>query len=288
STVRFESIELAGPLLPAGPFEAVTRRQGDGTFGALSLRSLADGLAVNLASPKPEDDGAIRFQFDGAPWQATVGPRVQWSEVRGSGRVRARFIEISDFLLVGYFGSIKGTVYAAADQFWVVTGYAAGANLDVESMVRPAGRADDGGRADRRPAAPFGGTVNFDLLLAGRGASFEDAVRSATAAGPFKVKWAAVNGINLGYAATRPGAVSGAGGVTRFTDLSGWLVLGPGGASLQDMEARAGALATRGQVVIDRDGRLNGALRVDLGGTRVQAPLNLRVSGTVAEPVFGR
>jgi hypothetical protein len=40
--------------------------------------------------------------------------------------------------------------------------------------------------------------------------------------------------------------------------------------------------------MVSQDGRLSGALRVDLGETRVQAPLNLRIGGTTSAPVFGR
>ncbi|MCS6944660.1 MAG: hypothetical protein RMK97_04490 [Sutterellaceae bacterium] len=286
ASIRFESIELTGPLVPSGPFEAVVRRQVDGAFGTWSLRSLRDNLTVNLW---PSEGGeGVRFQFDGASWQATVGPPVQWSEARGYGLARAGFVEVSEFLLAGYFGSIRGSLFAAADQFWAVTGFAVGANLDIESFARPAGGGDDVSKGGRRGPAAVAGTLDFDLLISGEGASLEEAVAGSRAAGPFKVRWATIHGINLGYVATRPGSVSGGGGTTRFTDFNGWLVLGPAGASLQDLHARAGALTARGQVTIKQDGSLTGRLRVDLGGDRVQAPLSLRVAGTAAAPEFVR
>jgi hypothetical protein len=47
-------------------------------------------------------------------------------------------------------------------------------------------------------------------------------------------------------------------------------------------------MATRGQVAVAPDLKLSGAVRVDLGAERVQAPITLRVSGTAVAPRFGR
>lgn len=282
STVRFESIELAAlPWLP-DHYEGVVRRQADDAFGAITLRS-ADG-AVTLSAAA--GDEGVRFQFDASPWRATLGPEVAWGEAHATGRVAANLVEISDFLLAGYFGSVKGSVYAAADREWVVTGAALGANLDLEAMLKQARGAERAG-TDARPAA-MSGTASLELLLSGRGSTLVEAMNATVASGPFRVRWGSLQGINLGYAATRPGTQSGAGGVTRFTELGGWIVLGPKGVSFQDLEGRAGALAVRGQILMSPDRRLSGALRVDLGGSRVQAPLKLRVGGTVLAPEFGR
>ena len=108
-------------------------------------------------------------------------------------------------------------------------------------------------------------------------------------AGPVQVRWAAINGINLGYAATHGGGNRGlGGGFTRFSDLEATLLAAPDGIVMRDIEARAGAMLTRGEVRIDPTQALTGAIRVDLGATRVQAPINLRVRGTLASPQFTR
>jgi hypothetical protein len=287
STVRFESVEFPALKLLPDRYEGVIRRQGDGNFGAITLRGLKENVTLSASAP-PAEGGNIRFQFDAVNWPASVGPRVVWNEAHATGSARANLVEVQDFLLVGYFGSIKGSVYAAADQEWVLTGTAVGANLDIEAMLKQARGAGENDPLSARSSVAMAGTANFEWLLSGRGATFDEAVASGTAAGPFRVRWATINGINLGYAATRPGALSGAGGATRFTELGGWVVVGPKGASFQDLEGRAGALAARGQILMASDGSLSGSLRVDLGETRVQAPLNLRIGGTVAAPRFGR
>jgi hypothetical protein len=142
------------------------------------------------------------------------------------------------------------------------------------------------GEENSRNQVPFTGTAAFDVLFAGRGPSLSEAIDSTVASGPVRVRWATLHGINLGYVASRPGA--GNGGSTRFSELTGWLSAGPAGTSFQDLNGRAGALSTRGEVAVATDRRISGSLRVDLGGTRVQAPLNLQVKGNLLAPEYGR
>jgi hypothetical protein len=286
STIRFESIELRGVRQLPGAFEGVVRRQGDGQFGAITLRQGEDlTLSASLAAGS---DGAVGFQFDAMNWRSTVGPAVRWNEAHATGSLREGLVAIPEFLLVGFFGSVKGAVYVAGDVEWVTTGYATGTNLDIEAVLKQAAGAPAGDEGASRLQVPLAGTANADFLIAGRGDTHDAAVGSGVAAGPVRVRHATLNGINLGYAATRPGALSGSGGITRFTELTGWVVAGPTGASFQDLRGRAGAMSTRGEVTLDPDRRLSGNLRVDLGETRVQAPLNVQVRGSLLSPQFGR
>jgi len=280
STIRFESLQFDGVRELPNTFVGLVRRGGAGTFDAATLKSL-DGSIVLSASLAGGE--GIAFQFDATNWTATVGPAIPWNEVHTSLRVRPGLIEVPDFLLIGYFGSVKGSVYAASDVEWAVTGTASGSNLDVEAILK---QVAGGGTGESSPRVPFAGTAGFDLLLAGRGPTLSGAIDSTVASGPFRVRWGTLQGINLGYIASRPGAQ--AGGITRFTDLTGWVSAGPAGISFQDLNGRAGALATRGEVAIATDRRLSGALRVDLGGSQVQAPLNVQMRGTMLNPEYGR
>jgi hypothetical protein len=284
STLRFESVEFIGVRELPGTFEGLARRNAAGAFSAATLKS-ADGGTVLNASVAPGADAAS-IQFDATNWLATVGPAVRWNEVHASLRVRPGLIEIPDFLLVGYFGSVKGAAYAANDVEWVVTGAAVGTSLDIEAVLKQAAAPAGGGDAPTRRAGPLGGTAGFELLFSGRGPSMSGAIDSTVATGPVRVRYATLHGINLGYVATRPGTQ--AGGVTRFTDLTGWISAGPAGVSFQDLNGKAGALSTRGEVAVATDHRISGSLRVDLGGSRLQAPLNVQVRGNLLAPEFGR
>ena len=284
STIRLESVEFVGVRELSGNFEGLARRNAEGAFSAATLKSADGGIVLN-ASVAPGAESAS-IQFDATNWLATVGPSVRWNEAHASIRARPGLIEIPEFLLIGYFGAVKGSAYAANDVEWVVTGAAVGTNLDIEAVLKQAASPAGGGDSPSRRTSPLGGTAGFELLLTGRGPSLGGAIDSTVASGPVRVRWATLHGINLGYVASRPGTQ--AGGITRFTDLTGWMSAGPAGVSFQDLNGKAGALSTRGEVAVARDRRISGSLRVDLGGARLQAPLNVQVRGNLLAPEFGR
>jgi hypothetical protein len=282
STLRFESVELKGVRQLSGSFEGVARRNAEGLFSTVTLKS-QDGNTTLSASVAPGGDVVV-LQFDATGWPATVGPAVTWNEVHASMRVRSGLVEIPEFLLAGFGGAVKGSAYAAGDVEWVVTGTAAGTNLEIDAILQKPVSGSAGEPA--RQSVPLAGTAAMDLLLAGRAPTLNEAIDASVASGPVRVRWAALQGINLGYVASRPGAQNG--GTTRFTELTAWVSAGPAGISFQDLTGRAGALLASGEVAIGTDHRISGSLKVDLGGSRVQAPLNVQVRGTLQRPEFGR
>jgi hypothetical protein len=133
------------------------------------------------------------------------------------------------------------------------------------------------------------GNAAFSGKFEGKGGTLVEAASSAVFAAPVQVRWPVLNGINLGYAATRPGASAGTGGgSTRFSALSAVVVASGGNVSFRDLRGHAGALAVSGDVNMAADHSLNGVLHVELGATRVLAPIRVAVRGTVSKPVFGR
>jgi hypothetical protein len=296
STVRFEQIQFTDiPLLP-GRYEVSLRRGVEGRFGPLVLSELAGDGNANMklvVSAKTGDGGEplVEFNLDALQWRLPFGPAVQWGEAVASGRARPNLIEVDRFSLTGFFGVTQGALVAAHDVEWAVTGIARTANMDIEAVLKhlrgkPAAGVEDEPRG--KAAVPMNGTVNMNLVLGGRGDTLRQAMDQSVVSGPIEVRWAMLNGINLGYAAMHPGSSGLSGGVTRFSELDASLVAAASGISLGDIHARAGAMSTRGEIRIAPDSALTGELRVDLGGQRVQAPLNVRVRGTVLAPRFGR
>lgn len=293
STVRFEEIQFTDvPLLP-GRYEVALRRSLDGKFGPLVLtaRDTGSGSMKLTVAAKSREDGEplVDFSLDASSWKAPVGPAIPWTEAVASGRASRNLIEIDRFTLTGFFGVTQGLMVAARDVEWVVTGTSRTANLDIEALLKhlrgkPVGEDEPRGKA----AVPMIGTASMNLVLGGRGPTLRQAIDQSVLSGPIAVRWAMLNGINLGYAAMHPGTSGLSGGVTRFSELDASLVAAVSGVSLGDIHARAGAMSTRGEVRIAPDSALTGELRVELGGSRVQAPLNVRVRGTVLEPRFGR
>jgi hypothetical protein len=123
------------------------------------------------------------------------------------------------------------------------------------------------------------------LHVVGRGATLDDAIDRGAIAGPFTVRWATLNGINLGLAAAQGATASG---TTRFTEFDGVVAATSNGVRFEDTGGRAGAMAARGDFTVARDLALAGGVRVELGGQRVQAPINLRIRGSVLTPRFSQ
>lgn len=291
STVRFEAIEFNGmPLLPA-KYEVIVRRGTDGRFAppVLTERGIDGQMKLTAVARTDEFGEYVAFQLDAAGWKPPVGPGVPWGEVVASGRARPNLIEVDSYLLAGFYGAMRGTLVAAHDVEWALTGTARAANLDLESVLLHFKGKPTEERPKGQAAVPLHGTATLNLALAGRGDTLAQAVGQAVVAGPMQVRWATLNGINLGYAATQGGAsgVTG-GGITRFSELEASLILARSGLTVRDIAGRAGAMATRGEIRVAPDLGLSGTLRVDLGAQRVQAPINVRVRGTVLEPQFGR
>lgn len=285
STIRFESIQVSGSRLFPGRYEAAMRRGDDGRFGPLVLKELAgDDSSMQLQfRPSAGELGAIDFTLEAQRWAVPVGPRTRWNNVQASGSIRGNVLEVSSYTLAGYFGITTGTVFVAGDVEWVVTGTAEAGKVDVETVLESL-RGPVQGPSAGRPAA-MQGTATLNLVMLGRGATAEEAITHSAIAGPFTVRFAVLNGINLGLAATQGVAASG---VTRFTDFGGTVVASASGVRFEETGGRAGAMVARSNFTVAPDASIAGVVRVELGGQRIQAPMTLRISGTTSQPRFGR
>jgi hypothetical protein len=281
STIRFESVRIADTELLPGRFEALLRRGTDGRFGPLQVRQLdTDGTMRVTLRPAQTADGrpVLDFRLEAERWALPFGPQVKWNEVRASGRVDGKLIEVNSYSLAGFYGVVTGMLYAASDVEWVITGRTAGSNLDVEAILQHARKAP----VTEGVALPFQGTASLDLAVVGRGSRLDEAVQQAVVGGPFTVRWASLNGINLGLAATQGAMAAGA---TRFTEFDGVLGASSAGLRFEETGGRAGALAARGDFTVANDKTLAGTVRVELGGTKPQG-ITLRLRGNLAEPRF--
>lgn len=294
SILRFESIEMVDAPMLKGRFEAVVRRGTNGQFGSVAIAEAGERSTFKLTLTQPATGAAgsrFGFQFDASDWTLPLGPNLKWGDVTATGFASPSLFEVESYSIAGAHGVVQGALYAATDQHWVLTGYARGTGLSVESIVAAAAKVN-APAADPSSAArvvPFTGTATLDLALGGRGDSLAGAIGQGVMAGPVHLRWASINGINLGYVATHGGSDRGlGGGQTRFSELEASVVGGPDGLLVRNILARAGAMSTRGEIRVGSDLALAGALRVDMGATRVQAPINLRVRGTLMSPQFGR
>ncbi len=285
STIRFESVQITGSRLFPGRYEAVMRRGDDGRFGPLVLKEVvADDSSMELQfRPSTGEPGAVDFSLEARQWAVPVGPRTRWSHARATGSIRGNLLEVSNYALTGYFGITTGQLFVAGDVEWVVTGTADAGKVDVETVLESL-RGRSSGSPAGQPAA-MQGTAALNLVMLGRGATPEEAMAQSVVAGPFTVRFAVLNGINLGLAATQGVAASG---VTRFTEFDGTVIASASGVRFEETGGRAGAMVARSHFTVAPDASIAGVVRVELGRQRVQAPMTLRISGTAVQPRFGR
>lgn len=242
-----------------------------------------------VLTPSTEDQ-SVHFQMDGQNWHMPFGASFPMEEAIASGDISPTSIEVHDFSLGGSFGAVKGSLTAKYEGLWSLSGLLEGDGLDLSSLVRLLSPAPSGSQeANAETESVIQGNASFSGKFEGKGSTMVEAASGAVFAAPVQVRWPVLNGINLGYAATRPGSTAGTGGgSTRFSALSAVVVAGGGNVSFRDLRGHAGALAASGDVTMAADHSLNGLLHVELGATRVLAPIRVAVRGTVAKPQFGR
>jgi hypothetical protein len=298
--VRFEQLRFSGSRLLPDQYEAVTRREPTGQFSSVTLRRLGTPGTLQLRVTPDEVGTAVAFDCDAADWQPPFAPRTAWTELVASGHVSADAIELEKFTLGSAFGGIEGhlsvrrqTQGAAA---WSADGHVSSVGIDIPTVIQqitkpaqthaPGQLRDEGNEVT---SAPVAGTAAIEATLAGVGGTPEEALSHLVAAGEIKVRGASLNGINLGYAATRPSANSPSStSSTRFTQLNTSFVASSTGVLFRNIRGTAGALSARGEITVTASLTLDGLLHVDLGGTRVQAPLRIHLRGDVAHPTYGR
>jgi len=292
--IRVAQLRLSGSGLLPDRYEAVTRREASGQFVSVLLRRLDTPGTMQLLLTPDRADGPVAFQCDAADWQPPFAPHTAWTETVVSGHVSAGAIELEKFTIGSGFGAIEGHLTVHRQEqgaAWSADGQVKSAAIDVPTIIqqitKPGQPISNFDQAQVTTA--IAGTASLDAVLEGSGATPEEALGRLVAAGEVRVRSATINGINLGYAASRPTSVSSSGTAsTRFTELEASFGAGSSGMILRNIHGVAGALSTRGEITVAPDLSLDGILHVNLGGTRVQAPLRIHVRGNVEHPQFGR
>jgi hypothetical protein len=289
SLLRFAHFEVSDQPWIAGPWDIQVNRTKDAGMTAVTAIARKDKGSLQIDLTPGGAAGAYAFQLDGRNWKPPFAVGFPLEEVVANGQVSPTLLEVTQFSMAGNFGAATGQVSASLDDNWTVTGTARSEGVDLETLIRLIAAAPTAEESAAEAPTVIQGTASFVGRIQGKGSSLIDAVSAASFEAPVQVRSAVLTGINLGYAATRPslaGVTSG--GSTRFSSLSMTMVSTANQVVFRDIVAHAGALAAMGQVELKPDHRLTGHLHVDLGETRVLAPIRVAVRGTVLKPEFGR
>jgi len=282
STIRFESVAFPGLVLLPGRYEAVIRRGiGRRDFDAVGLRRLDATGQVEVEITPPAAGERAAFRLFASKWLAAAGPAVVWNEATAQGDFDAGRLQIESFSLGAQFGNLNGAALLAQEsKGWRLSGNVRSPDVSIEELIRYLT-----GAASGTAAPPFRGTVKIDLALSGFGETAAEALQRATAAGPVSVSGATLAGMNLGLAATQ-GSASGAGGLTRLTDLELEARGSSDGLAVRGLIGRSGSLRVHGSFTVDRQLELRGALRSEVASPRGTAAADIRLGGTIAAPTY--
>ena len=289
AALRFERLEIADQPWLAGTWDVSVARTKDKEMATVVAVQRQKTGTLNIDLHAAADAGAYTFQLEGRNWTPPFGTSFPLEEAVASGQISPTHVDVTEFSIGGPFGAASGKVTANLDSSWVLGGTARSEGIDLDALIRLIAPSPANDNSDTPPPAVIQGTATFDGQFRGTGATLVDTVAAASFVAPVKVRSATLTGINLGYAATRPtlaGVTSG--GSTRFSTMDAELVATANQATLRDIRAHAGALAASGDVEILTDHTLKGHLHVDLGETRVLAPIRVAVRGTIIKPEFGR
>jgi hypothetical protein len=290
--VRFKELTFVGSRLLPDHYEASTRRETNGKFTSMILhRTDMPGAMQILFTPDPAT-GIVAFQCDAADWQPPFVPKTTWTEFVASGHFSDGGLDVDKFSLGSAFGGLEGTLSVHRRDHgtpaWLASGQVSSVGVDVATLIQQIATHATPTEETRNQNPSISGTAAVEAALVGGADTMEGALGDLAADGKMTVRGAALNGVNLGFAASRPNTTgAGNGGLTRFSDFSAQFIAGSRGMTLRQIHGLAGAMSTHGEMTITPDLGLSGLLHVDLGGARIQAPLRMRVHGSLDHPLYG-
>jgi len=287
ASLRIEHLEIPDQNLFPGAWDvSIARVIGKGFLTAAFIQHSKTG-SLQIQFTPSVNPALIDFELEARNWVLPFGPTFAIEEAVASGQLSLDHVELHQFSLGGPFGAVRGQISASLDKGWTIDGAAQTEGIDLDALIRqmtpPAG---DASKQDT--PSVMQGTASFDGKFSGHGNSLEEAIGATVFQAPVHVRSPVLNGINLGFAATHPGAnESVTGGSTRFSTLEAQIDAHADQVTFRDIRAHAGALAAFGQVSVAPSHALSGLLHVDLGATRVLAPIRVGVHGTIIRPEFG-
>lgn len=288
TTVRFESLEFPDLVLLPGRYEAVIRRGvGQKEFGSVDLKRLDVPGQVDLEIVMPASAGGdARFALYATNFAVPAGPAIVWREATAQGSFRADALIVDTYSVGSSFGTLNGAARLVREgSGWRLAGNLRGANVSVEDLLRAAAGAPASGEGAAARRIAFRGIARFDLAATGTGTSVAEVLQRAVVSGPLTIDSGALDGANLGLAATQRD-LGPAGGSTRFTELAANVLGSDNGVVLRSISGRSGGLKVLGSLNVDRKLSLSGSLRSEVASPRGVASAETRLGGTVLAPTY--
>lgn len=284
-SVTFEGVRVRDAALLPGRYRVVAERSArGGPFNRLVIEAQESdgrlGADIELGWGRPS-----AFRLRASRWRPPIGPDHAWNDVSAEGSFADRQLHIETFSANSFLGVVTGSLDAVQSSGWVAHGAISATDIDLTAVQR---------ELRRRVGIPgtpgdsplLQGVMSAEGTLSGSGATLARAIDALAVSGRATVRFAALNGIDLGALALQMRAGQQRAGSTKFSEFETRYSVSRGTIRLHDIVATAGALQIHGSVGIDRNLVLGGVLRTEVARPAGAAPNDVRVAGTLFDPVF--
>jgi hypothetical protein len=284
TSIKFESVRFRGATLLPGRYQAVAERSHGQAFSSLSVADLDSNGRVSLDVTLATADTAT-FRLRAFQWRPPFGPANEWADASAEGSFAPGQLRVDSFAAHGFLGVVTGSLIATKAGGWTVRGTVQSTNIDltaVQNELRKRAKLPP----DPKAVPVIQGLLESSGTLSGQGATLGEALDQTTASGKVQIRFAALNGINLGASAVNGGMEGTLGGVTHFGDLDAKAHVSASAVRLSEITGTAGALHVGGAVAVERNLNVGGILRAELKTAGGTALVDIRLSGSVFEPTF--
>ena len=299
--LRFESIQLEAPRLPAAMALKLLGQAADGTrlksgeirvsgltFGtdqkdmpALDIRATFDDGRLTKVSGQGEnpESGKLSLTMNREDkWQLTlgatqvrwlVGPNLPLANVTLKGDLAADGMQITEFSADLPAGELTGSGKLRWQDGWRVSAKLEGKRVDAAKLA---------------PAWFQDGSVAGNGVMFAESAKFGDLFSRPRLSGSFSLGRGALRGIDLDKVLQDRGQ----GEQSRFESMSGEFSVDSGRIELSELKLDSPALKATGSLSFDTNRKASGRLAIEAKASGARRTANLGVSGSLAVPNYRR
>jgi uncharacterized protein involved in outer membrane biogenesis len=273
---RVESIQLIRALInfdkkSIGPFDARINLDRNGKPENASITTPDDTLKIFI---KPDQSNYL-IDASAKKWTLPIGPQIELDELSIRGVATAKDVELSQISCKLYGGTVNGKILFSWQNGFKLSGNLNISQVEMQKIASMlSSKTHISGKLDAKPVFS---------ASAGTADKMMNALHMET---HFNVKNGVLYGVDIQQAATHLIKKGSSGGVTRFDQLSGHLVMAHRGYSFTELKIASGTLAVEGNVDISAKKDLSGRINAQVKAVGMSTTVPLNVGGTVDSPLL--
>jgi uncharacterized protein involved in outer membrane biogenesis len=274
--VRVENIRLNNARVQfgkasLGPFDARVSldRQNEPQNASITTQ---DGKLKVLIKP---DKSNYLIDASAKSWTWPLGPALVFDELIIEGVATLHDVNLRKVSAKLYGGTALGTTTISWQKNWRFNGH-----LDIKQVelqqVAPL----------LSPGTRISGKLHANPVFSASADSADHLMNALRMDTLFNIQNGALHGVDIQQAATTQIKQGTTGGVTRFEQLSGHLVVENGSHHFTQLKIASGALAADGSLSVSPRKELSGRINAQVQAAGISATVPLNVGGTVHAPLL--